>query len=235
VSTADVKGPIVDIKNNLLGGDRGNVEGMQNGGGTGPGLGSTSGDTINNLDQMSQSSGPEQRDHQPEIKHGTPGAAATGGQQSNGNDQGSSSAKLVETVALHAVVQLQDAVDKHDGPHQGEPIKPAAEKLGATQIVQDTGHGAHQDAGSGFADLIRAAQNPAQSGIVPPAPAGAHDATSLMHQASLGDLAGHLPDLHGIDNVHAPAAPTPVAMHDGHVDQHAIAAPVLDHISVAHH
>lgn len=235
VSTADTKGAVIGSKESLISTPH-SVEGLQDGGGSGPGARSTTGDTINNLDQVSQGSGPEERGPQPEIKHGTPGAAATGGQQSNGNDQGSSSAKPVETVALHAVVQLQDAVDKHDGPHQGEPIKPAAEKLGATQIVPDAGHGAHQDAVSGFADLIRAAQNPAQFGLDTTTQPPGHDAAAMLHLAAQVDIGGHGFGAPGGGHEMTAAA---AVVHEDHspavIDQHHSVAPVLDHVQVAHH
>jgi hypothetical protein len=235
VSTADTKGVVIGSKDGLIS-NPGSVDLARDTGGSGPGPRSTAGDTINNLDQMSQSSGPEERGHQPEIKHGTPGAAATDGQQSNGNDQGSSPAKPVETVAQHAVVQLQDAVDKHDGPHQGEPIKPAAEKPAAAQIVQDAGHGGHQDAGSGFADLIRAAQNPAQFGLVATTQPAAPDAAASLHLAN-ADVGGH--GFGPQDGGHEMTA-TAAVVHEDHshavVDQHqTVAAPVLDHVEVPHH
>jgi hypothetical protein len=237
VSTADTKGVVIGSKDGLIS-NPGSVDLARDTGGSGPGLGSTSGNTINNLDQMSQGPGRDERGPPPDIKHDTPGAAATGGQHSNGNDQGSSSAKPVETVALHAVVQLQDPVDKHDGPHQGEPIKPAAEKLATAQIVQDAGHGAHQDAGSGFADLIRAAQNPAQFGLVATTQPAGPDAAATLHLAN-ADVGGHGFGPH--DGGHeVTATATAAVVHEDHshavVDQHhAVAAPVLDHVQVAHH
>src|SRR5712691_9304659 len=73
---------------------------------------------------------------------------------------------LAETAGQKAAQKLADAVGHHDGPSQHEPIKPH-EKFAVADIGQGPGPGggSHADAGSAFADLIRAAQNPVQSGI----------------------------------------------------------------------
>jgi hypothetical protein len=76
-----------------------------------------------------------------------------------------------------------------------------------------------------FADLIRLAQNPAQSGLVPPPVAAAHDAVAALQLSALGDLAGHAGDAHHVDDVHAALA-VPVAVH---VDVSHVTAAVIDH------
>jgi hypothetical protein len=85
--------------------------------------------------------------------------------------------------------------------------------------------GAHDN--GAFADLIRLAQNPAQSGLVLPPTSVTHDALSALQLAALGDLGGHTGDQHHVDDGHAAASLVlPAALHDDHSH---LAAPVLDH------
>ena len=75
------------------------------------------------------------------------------------------------------------------------------------------------------ADLIRLAQNPAQSGLVPPPVAAAHDAISALQLSALGDLAGHAVDAHHVDDIHAAALALPAAVHE---DVSHVTAAVVD-------
>ena len=82
------------------------------------------------------------------------------------------------------------------------------------------------------ASLIRAAQNPKEFGLATAAHLAAPDAT--LHLAVNADFAGHGLGPHGVEDAHV-AASVPVAVHDIPLDHHSVAAPVVDHIALAHH
>jgi hypothetical protein len=144
---------------------------------------------------------------------------------------------VAETPGQKAAHELQDALDRHDGPSQHEPIK-SQEKLPGADLGGSLGHGPghggglEADAASGFADLIRAAQNPREFGLAATAHVTTPDA--VPHLAMNADLAGHLLPSHGTEDAHAAAA-SAIAVHDVHLDHHAVAMPVVDHIVAAHH
>jgi hypothetical protein len=195
------------------------------------GPGSGNGNIVNTTDWVSQGPGRDERGPPPDIKHDTPGAAATGGQQGNGNDQGAVAVSLVETPAQQAAHALQDALRRNDGGGSNEGPSHVT-----SQIVPDAGHGAHQDAVSGFADLIRAAQNPTQFGLVTTTQPPGHDAAAMLHLAAQVDIGGHGFGAPGGGHEMTAAA---AVVHEDHspavIDQHHSVAPVLDHVQVAHH
>jgi hypothetical protein len=191
----------------------------------------------NTLDATSSGTGPEEPGHPPEIKQDQPGAANAGAAGSDpalhsGEHQNTIPllppvGSIAETPAEKASHQLQDALIKHDGP--GEP---AASASHAVEKI-DLGLGVHPDGGNGFAELIKAAQNPVQSGlaihpVVPEVP---------QHLAVGADIAGHHNfGPHGGDELSTVHAAPIATIHDGHIDHHVEqhAAPMLDHIA-AHH
>jgi hypothetical protein len=283
VSGVNVAGPFVGNTVNNSPADPANPagangeEGLISGspGEVGPGSGNEN--IIHDTDHPSQGSGPEERGPQPEIKHGTPGEGGTGGQQSNGHDQGAVAVSLVETPAQQAAHELHDALlnryggdsPSHlegssgpgtrpgtvgEGAHLGPvavsrvetPAEQAAHELkdalpktsggDSGHNVPDAGHGAHQDAVSSFADLIRAAQNPAQFGLVTTTQPPGHDTAAMLHLAAQVDIGGHsfgAPD--GGHEMAAAAAVVHVDHSPAVIDQHHTVAPVLDHVQVAHH
>jgi hypothetical protein len=153
---------------------------------------------------------------------------AVGTQKSGGNSHSidSSAPVRAETPAEQAAQQIKDLYVQNHAPSQDEHIKPHANLLAGTDIGHPLG-GSHQDTGA-FADLIALAQNPAQSGLHPVAPAGAIEATAALHLASLGDAAGHPAAVHD-DSAHISVTFT--AAHD---DLSHAAAPVVDHGHVGH-
>jgi hypothetical protein len=116
-------------------------------------------------------------------------------------------------------------------------IKPQKKLPGANlggSLGHGPGHGGglEADAASGLADLIRAAQNPREFGLATAAHVAAPDA--VLHLAVNADLAGHGLPSHGAEDAHTAAA-SAIAVHDTHLDHHAVATPVVDHIVVSHH
>jgi hypothetical protein len=237
VSAVNVSGQFVEHPRHDGPADPGNPasgigdEGRPNGspGEVGPGA---SGNLINDLNQTSQSSGPEERNAQPQIKT-DPTGHSSGGQQGNGSDQNGTGSHQVtltarpnETPAQHLAQELRDAVDS---THAGEPTK-AAQSVEAAHAGHDIASalastpGGHDN--GAFADLLRLAQNPAQSGLVPPPIAAAHDAIAALQLSALGDLAGHAGDVHRVDDFHATALALPVA---AHADVTHVTAAVVDH------
>jgi hypothetical protein len=237
VSVSDVRTTtVVDTKATLLTDNRNGPDGLTDGG-HGGGGGVASDPNKPTLDfggpdyaPTPQSNGPEERTH-PAVKT-DPTGGSHGGQQSTGGGQSGSDSHhvspigtAVETTAQHLAHEVQDAYNAThpdqssktaqsvDGVHTGHDI---ASVLGSTVSGHDNG---------GFADLIRLAQNPALSGLVPPPVAAAHDAISALQLSALGDLAGHAGDVHHIDDVHAALA-HPAAVHE---DVSHVTAAVIDH------
>jgi hypothetical protein len=190
-----------------------------------------------------QSNGPEERGPQPAVKT-NPGAAHSGGQESGdgkgGDQNGSDSHQLspvgkpVETAAQHLADELRDALASS---HSGGTTKTAqgVEAIHTGHDIASVLGGApnsplgHDGA---FADLIHLAQNPGQSGLVPPPAAAVHDAISSLQLAALGDLGGHVGDAHHVDDGHAAAAiAIPAAAHE---DFSHLAAPAVDHGHASH-
>lgn len=190
----------------------------------------------NTLDATSSGTGPEEPDHHHEIEHDPPGSANADGAGSDPASHGSDHPTIVplappigsvaETPAEKAGHQIQDTLVQHDGP--GEPL------VGPSHAVEksELGPGGHLDAGNGFSELIKAAQDPVQSGlaihpVVPEIP---------QHLAIGADIASHGFGPHDGDDASALHAAPMAALHDAQIDHHVEqhAAPVLDHI-VAHH
>lgn len=205
-------------------------------GGVGPGMGN--GDIINVLDAPAQGTGPEERQGH-DVPLEPPAAGNSGSSGSNSSQEGSdgksdshsapSIGTIAETPAQQAAHALPDAIGTHDKEPQGtaDHLPQSIEKVD----VHGLGLGAHLDGGNGFADLIKAAQTPLQSGLAMHAVAP----EIPQHLALGGEIAGHSLGAHGGDDAAAHAAPI-AAVHDAHIDHHVEqhAAPVLDHI-VAHH
>jgi hypothetical protein len=121
----------------------------------------------------------------------------------------------------------------------GAPILPSIAHGPGGQEVGGAGHlsGSLLDASAahesgGFAELIRAANAPVQSGLVAPAAS----VGSAMHADShllSGSVAGH--DLGSADMHVAAASPAFAGVHEVHLDQHAVAAPMVDHAAASVH
>jgi hypothetical protein len=116
--------------------------------------------------------------------------------------------------------------------HPGEPIKP--ESVSGIHTGEATGSvlggaaGGH-DTGA-FTDLIRLAQNPVQSGLVPPAASTAHDAISALQLSALGDHAGNFGAPHD-DGAHMSLSTFAAAVNEDHSH---LAAPAIDHGHSSH-
>jgi hypothetical protein len=115
---------------------------------------------------------------------------------------------------------------QHAGSELGQPTKPhdkASINSDATAAVPD--------AGSGYADLISAAQNPAAHGLTAQQAPGMHDAAN----ATLSLLPSPVADsMHVLGaEVHAAASFESVPAHDVH-DNIAQHAPVFDPADVHH-
>jgi hypothetical protein len=83
-----------------------------------------------------------------------------------------------------------------------------------------------------FADLIRLAHNPTESGLVPPLVSVGHDPIAALQLSALGDLAAHAGDAHHVDDVHAAATiALPAAVHE---DVSHLNAAAIDHAHAAH-
>jgi hypothetical protein len=117
--------------------------------------------------------------------------------------------------------ELKDAFASHHdtGPH--DVLKDAVAKVEATvHAAFPLVHGLSLDEGNHFADFIKAAQSPVQSGLM-----------SALHPADANALhpvdassAGHDVGLHTVDDLHAAVHAVPVAVHDSAAGH--IAAPV---------
>jgi hypothetical protein len=239
VSLSDVRATaIVDTKATLLTDNRNGSEGLSDvghgGGGGVPTNHNQAGPDFGGPDYAPtpQSSGPEERGPQPAIKTDPTGGAHGGSQGNNGSQNGGDShavsqiAQPIETTAQHLAHEVQDAYNANhpdqshktaqslNDVHTGHDI---ASVLGGTVGGHDNG---------AFADLIRLAQNPAQSGLVPPPVAAGHDAIAALQLSALGDLAGHAADVHHVDDLHAAALALPAAVHE---DVSHVTAAVIDH------
>lgn len=222
---------LVDEKTKLLGGDAGH-DGLQDGGGgNGTGLSGTPTGHLSGVtdpgpdsDQAVRSDGPQERSHEA-FKHEAPDASSA--PQSNGTEE---SATPVETSALAVAIrlldsrvesageraadQLPDAVASHDSPNQHRPIEPH-ERIDGVHVTD------LHDMGDAFADLIRAAQNPLQSGL-----GNMHQpaASDVLEHLGLGtDIADHGFGPHAGEDVHAVSLHAgPLAtFHEIHIDHHA--------------
>jgi hypothetical protein len=133
---------------------------------------------------------------------------------------------VVESTTQRVAHDLQNAADSHSDGHKTAQEVQGVQHTGSDIASVLGGSSGNPDHG-GFADLIRAAQNPVQAGLVTAAPPAVHPDLHL----ALNGVTGHdfsVPDLH--------TATATVEVHDVHVDQHAIAAPALDHhVEVVHH
>ncbi|MCC6777915.1 MAG: hypothetical protein IT537_14975 [Hyphomicrobiales bacterium] len=232
-------GPFVDhgVQNGVSdpvgpAGELGNAGQSGGPGSVGPGMGN--GDVINVLDAPVQGTGPEERQgHDVPLEPSAAGNSSGSNSSQEGSDGKSDSysapsiGTIAETPAQTAAHALPDAIGTHDKGPQGaaDHLPPSIEKIDA----HDFGLGAHLDGGSGFADLIKAAQTPAQSGLAIHAVA-----PEIPQHLALGAELGSL-GAHSGDDASAHAAPM-AALHDAHIEHHVEqhAAPVLDHI-VAHH
>jgi hypothetical protein len=238
VSSA-VSGPFVDHAVNNGVSDPGNPAGGFGDGGNfngSPGSvspGSGNGNIIHDLDEGTQSNGPEEPNHQQDIKHDGLGTANAGSGQGSADDQSGNTTHLVsligkpaETKAQQAADALRDTVAQHNGDERHDAIKEAADKLsGTVHAALDLGHGAHAEQGNVFAELLSAAQNPAHTallaGVQPSEPDTLHQLT-----ASAG-IAGHDLAIHGGEELHASALVAPVIpAHDNFIEH---PTPVLDH------
>jgi hypothetical protein len=229
---------IVDTKATLLTDNRNGSEGLSDvghgGGGGGLHNPNQAGPDFGGPDYAPtpQSSGPEERGPQPAIKTDPTGGAHGGSQGNNGSQNGGDShavsqiAQPIETTAQHLAHEVQDAYNASH-PDQGHKTAQSlndvhtghdiASVLGGTVGGHDNG---------AFADLIRLAQNPAQSGLVPPPVAAGHDAIAALQLSALGDLASHAADAHHVDDIHAAAIALPAAVHE---DVSHVTAAVIDH------
>ena len=200
-----------------------------------------SGDIINDLDQGTQSNGPEERqpnhDYKPSVPSsgggthiGLPDAPTIDAGGKGGDSHAISQVgEPVETRAQQLAHELKDAVAQHDdGPH--DVLKGAAEKVAATvHAAAPLVHGVSLEDGNHFADFIKAAQAPLQSGLMTALqPTG----TDALHHLDAGGETSHDLGLHSADDLHAVvavhAAPAPVP-HDSAVEH--ITAPVsVEHL-----
>ena len=130
-ASSEVRGPVVDQKVELLGGDQGH-DGLGDGGSSGQGLGGTATNPLYGVtdpgpdsDQPVQSSGPQEPGHET-FKHDTPGTSANAPQgdgtqasasQGNGTEASATADKPVETPALAAAHELQEAVAAGSSEH----------------------------------------------------------------------------------------------------------------------
>jgi hypothetical protein len=113
-ANSDVRGPVVDEKTHLLGGDTGH-DGLGDGGNSGPGLGGTTTDPNYGVidpgpdsDQPVQTSGPQEPGHET-FKFNAPGAAADA-PQGNSTEASATADKPVESPALAAAHDLKGAI-----------------------------------------------------------------------------------------------------------------------------
>jgi hypothetical protein len=250
VSASEVKGTaVIDERATLLIDNRNGADGLSD---TGSGAGhvppsdpNRAGPDFGGSDYTPtpQSSGPDERDTHQDIKT-NPGAAGqsgghqTGGhqtgQQGNGSEHVAEAAGPIENLAQMLGPDLQ-TVGQTGSSHAGEAIRPtiiAGVHVGLDAAAPLTGDLGSHDPHAGFMDLIRLAQNPAQSGLVPPPASVSHDAVAALQLSALGDLAGHAGDAHHVDDVHAAAAiALPAAVHEevGHLN-----AAAIDHAHAAH-
>jgi hypothetical protein len=236
VSTADTKAVVISGKENLIA-NPGSADAAGGHIGGGPAPRPTGGDIINDLNATTQGTGPEERT-QPTVQTG-PIAPAHPAQPGNSGDQSGSDSHdvsqvvgaasktatqqaaqdLVNSVAPSHADSTTKTAQSVDGVHSGHDI---ASVLGGTVSAHDNG---------GFADLIRLAQNPAQSGLVPPPVSAGHDAIAALQLSTLGDPAGHGGDVHH-DDVHAAAAiALPVAVHE---EVSHLTAAAIDHGHATH-
>jgi hypothetical protein len=152
------------------------------------------------------------------------GHEQSGGDHNGGHDSASPTpiSIAIETAVQHAD-SLLDGSNSHktaqsvEGAHSGNDI---ASVLGGNTGSAGAGHDF-----SGFADLIRLAQNPVQAGLAAPAAAATHDPIAALQLAVLSDAASHLPGVQHFDDLHVATSAT-VAVHDDHAQ---LTVPVVDH------
>jgi hypothetical protein len=177
------------------------------------------------------------RDPHPANPEPKPDLTPPNGAQSGNNGDGTSGsgdnaqanvhpislgARVAETPAQHAAAELKDSVASHQdtGPH--DVLKDAAARVEATvHAAAPLVHGVNLEDSNHFADFIKAAQTPVQSGLMASLQPAGPDA--LHHDSAPSGLGHQLgsDDLHAMIAVHA--APVAV-MHDSAVEHHA--APV---------
>jgi hypothetical protein len=161
------------------------------------------------------------------------GSHVSGGQQGNGEGQNNNQAPLPINHLVAATTQ--DLVKAYEASHSGDHKTAQSVEGGAAahDVTAVPGNGSSGHDTSGFAQLILAAQNPKDFGLA----SGTHPTVpeSALHLTLNADLSGHGFGPTSVEDLHVATGLTSVAVHDAHIDQHALAAPALDHVHIVHH